>query len=527
VAQWLAGVAVIVLLIACANVANLLLARALRRRKEIALRIALGVGRGRLFGQLLTETLLLAAAGGVTGLIVGRVGTAALWSLFSSGSAEAPGVVDWRAMGFAAVITLLAGLLSALVPLAQNARTDVATALKAGAREGTYQKSRLRTGLLVFQGALSVVLLVGAGLFVKSLEHVRAIPLGYDADRLLYVEAHPRGGSQSDQERAATVRRLEEAARTLPGVERVSRAATVPFWSRWTTPIFVPGIDSASRLGRFSLQAGSGGYFETAGTRIVRGRGITDADRKGAPGVIVVSESMAALLWPGQDPLGRCVRVDNDTLPCNTVIGVAENIKQSALNDDPGLQFYLATDQFHPESAHLFVRTRGSAAGLREPIRLALQKEMSGASYVTAMPLREVVDPRFASWKVGARLFLAFGGMALAVAAIGLYGVIAYNVAQRTQELGLRIALGAATGGVVRMVIADGLRIAVLGIAIGAAVALVAGRWLQPLLFEQSARDPVIFGAVAAVLLLVAAAASMVPARRAARVDPTVALRAD
>jgi predicted permease len=527
VAQWLGGVAAIVLLIACANVANLLLARSLRRRKEIALRIALGVSRGRLFRQLLTESLLLAIIGGAAGLAVAHFGGVILRALFLPASEAGHSVVDWRLVGFTAAVTVAAGVLTGLAPLIQARRSDVAETLKAGVREGAYQRSRLRTGLLLLQGTLSVVLLIGAGLFVRSLEKVRSLRLGYDVDPVLYLELHSRGMKATDEQRAALSRRLEEAARNLPGVEAASRAATVPFWSRWSTGLYVPGIDSVQRLGRFTLQTGSPQFFRTMGTRIVQGRGITEQDRAGTPRVIVVSDAMAQLIWPGKDPLGQCIRVEADSLPCSTVVGVAENIKQTGLTDDPGLHYYLAADQFHPESAHLFIRVQGEAAAVRESIRLELQKLMPGSSYLTATPFREIVDPQLESWKLGATLFLAFGGMALLVAAIGLYSVIAYNVAQRTHELGVRIALGAAVGDVLRMVLGQGLAYAAAGVLIGAGVALLAGRWLEPLLFAQSARDPIVFGAVALVLLGTAVAASLVPARRAARVDPSITLRAD
>src|SRR5207249_2086357 len=277
---------------------NLLLARALRRRREIAVRLALGVGRGRLFSQLLTESLLLAAAAGGAGLLIAHWGGAVLHTLFLPAGAGSDSVVSWRTLGFAAGAALLAGLVTGLVPVLQARRADVAGALKAGAREGTYQRSRTRSLLLLLQGTLSVVLLVGAGLFVRSLQNVRALRLGYDVDPVLIIYPNLRGMRLSDEERTALARRLHQAAKAIPGVEDASLGVTVPFSDFWSTELFVPGIDSVGRLGEFFLQAGSPEYFRTLGTRIVRGRGISSQDRRGAPGVMVVSEAMAKVLWP-------------------------------------------------------------------------------------------------------------------------------------------------------------------------------------------------------------------------------------
>jgi hypothetical protein len=307
----------------------------------------------------------------------------------------------------------------------------------------------------------------------------------------------------------------------------------VPLWDNWSMGFAVPGIDSVQKLGRFTVQASSGDYFRTMGTRILRGRAITDADRDGAPLVVVVSEGMARTLWPGKDPLGQCVRVTNDGAapPCRTVVGVAENIKQRGLDDDERLQWYVSLPQLHSGHASppgVFVRTRAAdARPLAEALRRRLQTLMPGAAYVTVTPMRTIVDPRMLSWRLGATLFVAFGALALLVAAIGLYAVIAYDVARRTRDIGVRLALGAHAGRVLRLVLGAGLRLTAVGIAIGAACALVAGRWVEPLLYRESATDPAVYGAVAAVLLVVAAVASAVPAVRAARVDPSVTLRAE
>jgi len=236
---------------------------------------------------------------------------------------------------------------------------------------------------------------------------------------------------------------------------------------------------------------------------------------------------MARLLWPGQDPIGQCIRMNADTMPCTTVVGIAEDIRQRSISADSGLYSYYLPAEQQPSRGGLMLRVAGNAANYAEGVRRALQREMPGASYVTITPFREIVGSQTKAWELGATMFVAFGVLALALAAIGLYSVIAYNVAQRTHEMGVRVALGAQTRDVVRLVVRQGVVLGVVGLAIGAAVALGAARWVKPLLFNESARDPMVFAFVTLVLLGVAIAASWIPARRAARVDPQVALRSE
>jgi hypothetical protein len=287
----------------------------------------------------------------------------------------------------------------------------------------------------------------------------------------------------------------------------------------------VAGIDSVSRLGRFQLQAGSPDFFRTLGTRILAGRGITAEDRRGSPPVVVVSESMARRLWPGRAAIGQCLRVGADTAPCRTVVGITEDIKQRSLTETASANYYLPAAQLDEGAYGLFVRVRGRAVDAGETIRRRLQQEMPGASYVTIVPMARILGDEQRPWRAGATMFLVLGGLALTVAAIGLYSVIAYNVAQRTQELGVRIALGARLRDVLRLVLGDGLRLALGGIAAGAVLALAGGRWIGTLLFSVSPRDPAVFGAVTLVLALTALLASLIPALQAARVDPNLALR--
>jgi putative ABC transport system permease protein len=527
VATWLTGVAIVVWLIACANVANLLLARALRRRREIAVRLALGVSRGRLALQLLTESVLLAVLGGAAGVLVAQFGGAVLRAELLTTTSGTSVVTDPRTLLFAGAAALMAGLLTGLAPIFQTRRADLTQDLKAGEREGAMHRSRMRVALLVLQGALSVVLLVGAGLFVRSLGNVRAVPLGFTADSVLAVDLQMRGVQLDSAKNVALRRSLLEEASTIPGLTHWSRQITMPFWSTWSMGLHVAGIDSVDRLGEFDLNAVSSDYFATMGTRLLRGRGITDQDVAGAPHVMVVSEAMAHTLWPGREALGECVRVGDDTVPCTTVVGVAENIKAQSLSDDRGLFYYTAIAQFNPDGGGLFLRVHGDPARMQETIRRRLQPLMPGVSYVTTTPLAKVVGGETRSWRLGATMFTVFGLLALVLAAIGLYSVIAYNVAQRTHELGVRVALGAGMRDLMRLVLTEGMVLAGAGVGLGTGIALVVSGWVAPLLFAESPRDPAVFLSVAVTLLAVALLASFVPARRAGRVDPMRALHSE
>ena len=525
VATWLSIVSLAVLLIACANVANLLLARAVRRRREIAVRLSLGVSRSRLFFQMLTESMLLASIGGVAGLLVAEWGGAALRRGLLADANRAPVISDWRTVTFAAAITLAVGIVVGLAPVLQSRRADLVEDLKSGAREGQFQRSRLRASLVVVQSALSVALLVAAGLFVQSLRHVRDVRLGYDVDPVLVVSWNLRGVQLDSTHAAALNTRLLDAATSMPGVARASLVKMVPFRGIWSLPLFVSGIDSVDKLGEFDLNGVSPGYFATMGTRIVRGRGIEPNDDARSRPVMVVDQSMAAVLWPGRDPIGQCVRIWSATAPCTYVIGVAEDVHTHTLGSEAGnYLYYRSIAQLSPDDVGLFVRAGGDAARSVEPLRRRLQRELPGAAYVVVERLSDVIGSETRTWRVGATVFTALGALAVVLAAIGLYSVIAYGVAQRTHELGVRLALGAARWSVVRLVVVDGVRFTLLGIAAGCAIAWSASGWIAPLLFGEHPRDPLVYGAVTATLFGVAMLASAVPAFRAASVDPKRAL---
>lgn len=523
---WLFGVSLAVLLIACANVANLLLTSALRRRREIAVRIALGIGRGRLVAQLLVESLMLATLGAVAGLLVAQTGGTLLRRVLIPDVAWQSGRPDGRLVLFAGLVALVCGLAVGLVPAIRAIRANAIDDLKAGVREGSYRRTRLRMILLVGQGALSVALLVGAGLFTRSLQRAQSVDVGLDLDRVLVVDTHMRGLQLDSVQEALLANRLFDQARALHGVARVSRTHAPPFMVNTFEDIFVPGVDSTRLKGDFYLEAVTPDYFETVGTRVLQGRGITAEDRVGSAPVIVVSAPMAEHLWPGQNPIGRCVRVHVVSSPCRTVVGTVAEIRSNELTGEE-LHYYLPADQYVAPARTLLIRLEDPRNVPVQAIRKALQAVMPGSAYVTVVSLRESVDRHYRSWRLGAAMFSVFGALALLLASLGLYSVMAHDVTQRRHELGVRMALGAHAGDVLRLVIGDGMSVAVIGVAIGLVVVGIGARWLAPMLFGMSPYDPVVIGGVVATLFAVALLASLIPARRAAKTDPAIALRAD
>jgi predicted permease len=403
----------------------------------------------------------------------------------------------------------------------------VSLTLKGGANEGPH-RSRIRPLLLVFQATLSVVLLIGAGLFVRSLSHVRNHRLGYDVAPILYASANPRGYRPSAEEQRTLAEAMLETAKRIPGVQYATLTISVPFWSNEGTSISVPGVDSVNRRGNFMFNTGTPDYFKTMGTRIIRGRAFDERDRAGTELVLVVGDRMAEALWPGQDALGKCVKIGSDTEECSRVIGVAEEMRLRSLTAEREYSYYIPVAQHtSPPDPQLFVRVAGDPGRVIEPLRRELQKLMPEPAYVNVVPLSQLIDPSLRSWKFGTTMFVAFGGLALLLAAIGLYSMIAYDVTQRTRELGLRIALGSSVSRVLRLIVSSGLRLVGIGVVLGILVALWGARWMEGLMFEQPATDPLIYGVVAGVLLLVAVVAAIVPALRAARIDPNTTLRLD
>jgi len=526
VAALVGAMALVVLLIAGANVASLLLARALRRRREIAVRLALGISRPRLVSQLIVETLLLALLGGIVGLIAARWVGPALRAKFLAPSVDTSVVTDVRTLMFVGLAVVAAGVLTGLAPAWQAGRLDVTRFLRIGAREGMLQRSPLRATLLVIQSALSVLLLVAAGLFVRSFNEWRHLHMGYDVDRLLIVGVNMRGVRLDSARSEDLWQRMTNASRAVPAVERVAITLGIPLRDIVMADIQRPPEMDSLRYAQLPLivqNTVTPGFFQTMGTRILRGRALDSTDVPSSTRAVVVSDRFARTFWPGQDAIGQCVR--NRRGVCAYVVGVAEDIRSMWMNDDPGLQFYTSAAQNPIRPRTLFVRIRGDAAPHAEELRAALQRELPRASYVTVTPYSDIVANT--SWELGATVFAAFGVLAMLLASIGLYSAISYNVTQRTHEMGVRRALGAQGADVIGLVMRQGVLLGGVGVVLGGVLAWFASSRIEPMLFRVSARDPLVFAFVIIAMLAVAVAASFVPARRAASVDPNVALRSE
>lgn len=528
-ALWLGAVSLIVLIIAIANVANLSLARAMRRRREVSVRLALGVSRARLIAQSVIEALVLASVGAVAALLVAQLADTGIRQLLIGTSAPQQFLfADWRTVTVTAGLMIATGILVGLVPALVASRVDLVQTLRSGGRGTTSEGTRIRAMLLLAQAALSVVLLVGAVLFVRSLDSVRTMRIGYEPERVLLVSRVVRGAAFDEKLQLRVREDLLSTARSLATVESAAWVSSAPFVSTSSATLIVPGIGSTDSIGRFSYQATTPEYFTTMGTRILRGRGLTTEDRLGTPDVAVVSESMARTLWPQEEAIGKCFRMRTESAPCVAVVGVAEDIVQRSFTDTQRGHYYLSIDQFTRTFGNgMVVKVRGNAVGEVENVRRSLQRAMPGSSYVVVRRLQDIVFDQQRGWRLGATLFFYFGALALVVAAVGLYGVVSYNVAQRMHELSVRVALGARRSDILALVTSQGARFAAGGAAIGLAIAFYASRWIQPLLFQQSATDPVVYAGVAVLMIVVAMFACAVPAVVAAKADPNAVLRAE
>ena len=524
----LAAVALLVLLIACANVANLLLVRGVRRRREIALRLALGISRSRLTVMLLAEGLLLATIAAVAALVVASRAGAVLRQLLLPGIEWTGGVLDWRVVGFTLLAAVVTAVLASIGPAFQARRADVTSAIKAGAREGVYQRSRLRSTLVVAQAALSVVLLVAAGLFVRSLLNVRALDLGFDAERLVVASVQLED-APGDGVLAQRMHAIEQRLAAIPGAEAVGRATMSPMTGFSFMSMYLPGRDSFPKLesGPAVYTGVAGDFFGASGIAIRRGRALNAEDRAGTRKVLVVNETLARTVWPGADALGQCVIFGERTSPCFTVVGVAEDARRNAVIEQPTMQMYVPAEQlpFSQEATSILVRTTSSdGAVVAERVRRALREQFPSAELDVAR-LADSLAPQFRPWRLGALLFTAFGVLALVVAAIGVYSTVAYAASQRTHEFGVRVALGAEVGDVIRLVLGEGLRTVVVGVVVGGAIALAGGQVVDALLFGVSAHDPLVLFGAGVLIALTALLACLTPAWRASRVDPATALR--
>jgi predicted permease len=525
VSRWLSGVSLLVLLVACANVANLFLAQGERGRRETAVRMAIGAGSARLRVELLLRAVLLALVGGGGALALATWGGALLDGLFITDMEMSASRDAARLVTFTAVLATVAAALSGFLPAVRAPRGDLRSALGGGSRT-TPLDGGLRRSLVAIQTALSTVLIVGSALFVLSLRHATGIDLGFDAEGLVMVRIeHER---EEDLSSGGLHEEVEDILRGLPGVSSTSRTVAVPFVMLFGRFARLPGEDSItlSPAGRPVGVNGVGAdFFTTMGIDLLRGRAIEARDLgDGAEPVAVVGRGAAALLWPGEDPLGKCVLAGPGEAPCARVVGVAAEHAARSIEEEPPPTTWVALDYpgMSPPSA-VMVRVTGDADRAAAQLR-SQTSGIPGVRYAEVSPMTEFVDGQMRAWRLGAVVFSLFGLIALGVAAVGLYGILSYDVAQRRREIGIRIALGAGRGRLVGRVLAGALATSAMGLAAGLLVSIWGAARLESLLFQVSPRDPQVFARAIAIVLVSATVAAAIPAWRATRVDPREAL---
>jgi putative ABC transport system permease protein len=537
----LMGAVALVLLIACANLANLLLARGAARAGEFALRRALGAGRARIVRQLLTESLLLALLGGGLGVLLALLGCPALAAAAPPVLARAaPGLaaaaVDRRVLGFVLALAAGTALLFGLFPALQSARTPLAETLKETGRRALSgpRGRRLRSALVVSEIALAMVLLVGAGLMVRTLTELHRVDLGFRAAGVLTLRLPLNGTRHQDPEaRIAFWREVVAAVRALPGVEAASTSRGLPIGD-WSGQYFVTAERPDPPPGQVpdaNYVVAGPQYFRVLGIPVRKGRAFDDRDTASGVPVVIVNEDLARRQWPGEDPIGKRIRVGPPTAPWRTVVGVAADVRSQGYTDVHS-ETYVPDRQFPwlvggPQHLLVHLSEPAGADAVARAVVRAIHGVDPDQPVTEVRMLEEAAGELVAQSRLVMALLVAFAGAALILAASGVYGVLSYSIAQRTREIGLRVALGADRGRVMRLVMAGGVRPAALGIALGISGALLASGLLRDLLFGVRATDAVTFGAATLVLAAAALLACWVPARRALRVDPAVALRCE
>jgi predicted permease len=519
----------LVLLIACANVSNLLLGRALHRRREIAVRLAIGANRRRLVRQFLTESVALALPAAALGVLIAYWARGGLLALLP----PLPGIaialnldLDWRVLGFTTAVGLGAGILFGLVPALQASRPDVVDALKDNDRTGGTPRHRfgIRDFLVVGQVALSLVALVGAGLFLRSLEATRKTDPGFETKHLLSVAFDLDLQGYNQEKGANFFRQVRERIASLPGVAAVSHATAGPLGFSILRSVFLEGGNENDRT-LIQVNTIGPGFFDAMRIPIVRGRAITEDDKAGGPKVAVVNETMAKRFWPKGDALGKRFHFFGANEPWAEIVGIARDAKYNFLGEDPQPYIYEAHAQRYSGGQTLIVRTTGNPA----PLLLVVERELKTLDRDVPLTALATVGKTISDglWapRAGASLLGLFGLLALVLAAVGIYSVMSYSVTQRQREIGIRMALGARRQDVLRMMLGRGMGVVGVGLAVGLAISFALARLARTLLVGISPWDAASFAGAAAVLGLVAVVANFVPTRRAAGVDPTVALR--
>ena len=526
----LCGAVGLLLLIACANIAALLLSRALARRKEIAIRAALGAGRAALIGQLLAESVLLALAGGALGIGLSAWGTSALAAL---GQGNLPRVeeigIDWRVMAFTAGLSLLTGVMFGLLPALQLSRQDLNPVLRAEGRgsAGGRRRNRLRSALVVAQVALSMVLLVGAGLLIRSFARLRNVSGGFDARNVLTMNiALPPARYPKGPQMAAFYDEVVQRAATMPGVASAAVCSALPVRPVRFSPVLVEGQPEVPLAARpiLAIQMVSPAYFRTLRVALRQGREFTEGDNAETPLVAVVNETLARRFWRHDNPIGKHLLLGR-MVKAAEVVGVAADVHNLSLAAAPEAEVYIPFPQRPWASMNLILRTAGDPHNWAVAARGAVAAVDRDQPVTAVKTMEEVLATSTAQQRFSVFLLGIFSTAALVLAAVGLYGAIAYSVAERTPEMGIRMALGATAGDIRRMIVVQGLALALAGMAIGTLAALALTRLMSGLLFQVSAADPASFAVSALLFAAIAALASYLPARRATCVDPTEALR--
>ena len=524
----------LVLLLACANIANLLLVRATVRRREMAVRAALGAGRFRIIRQVLTESVLLAAIGGIAGILVAdAVGLlAGRWSLGIDLPLHLDFSMDWRVLGFGCVIALLTGVFVGLTPALRISRTNVAEVLHDGGRGSSAGAggNRVRNGLVVAQIAGSFVLLVIAGLFIRSLEGAQRVYLGFDSEHVADVSMDPHLVGYDEARGRDFYRELENRVRALPGVQSATLAASVPlgYYNNDIT-VFTEGqpIDDKHPPLQIGVNQVDPSYFDTLRVPVLRGRVFTDADTEKSIPVTVINKTMAERLWPNQDAIGKRFSIKGATGPFIQVVGIVGTGKYFSIGEDPRPFFYLPLAQDYSSLSTLLVRTSGDPASMIPELERTIHDLAPGLPVFDSETMNQSIGGAngFMLFRLGANCSLALGLLGLTLALVGVYGVLSYVTTQRTQEIGIRMALGASRAEILKFVFRQASIVVGVGALIGIVLSLAAARAVSGMLVGVGASDPITLVSVTAFLVAIALLASYVPARRATKVDPLVALR--
>jgi predicted permease len=517
-------VVALVLLIVCANVANLLLSRATTRQKELSVRLSLGATRGRLVRQLLTESLLLAAIGGLLGIVVAYWGK----QLLPSAAGRLSGL-DWRILAFVAVVTIVTGILFGIAPALRGTGMNVNSALKETSRSVVGARSVLGKSLLVVQVAMSLVLLVGAGLFLRTLHNLRHVDVGFNPQNLLLFRVSPQLNRYDDKRAAALYESMMERLAALPSVRGVAMSQPALLsGSVNSTSIYVQGRvytgDGRGDGNSINRLVVSPNFFEVMQIPVVLGRAFTARDNSTAPKVVVINEAAARTYFPKENPIGRRFGSSVETAGELEIVGVLRDAKYDSVRDSAPPTMYVPYTQTRFGNAVFEVRTAGTTTAATGSIREAVRQIDPNLPIMDVSTQIEQVEQRFAQERVFAQAYALFGALALLLASIGLFGLMSYSVARRTNEIGIRMALGAQRADVLRLVMRESMVLVAIGVVVGLAIALGASTYVASHLFGLPPRDPLSIAAAVAVMVVVSAIAGYLPARRASRVDPMVAL---